>query len=159
MIISIFSAILLLVSSSLLINEVAHLASYPTTLGEVDLCKALRHVGKKTCGHLQISAVGSFGSMCFSWYSTSNMQTNKSENYGKNPHNLFPKNECFLVSAFLHHITCLEGEGGRRGGGGEVENGRTRLRKGRFFPSLLSLRAQFSSLPSLQTASAQASFY
>ena len=69
----------------------------------------------------------------------------------KNLHNLFPKNECFLVSAFLHHIACLEGEGG-----GEVENGRTRLRKGRFFPSLLSLRAQFSSLPSLRTASAQA---
>lgn len=59
MIISIFSAILLLVSSSLLMNEVTHLANYPSPLGKIDLCKALRHVGKRTCGHLQIAAVRS----------------------------------------------------------------------------------------------------
>ena len=61
MIISIFSAVLLLVSSSLLINEVTHLANYPTMLGEIDLCESLRNVGKQTCGHLQISAVSSVG--------------------------------------------------------------------------------------------------
>lgn len=60
MVISIFSALLLLVSSSLLLNEVTHLANYQTPLGKVDLCKALRHAGKQSCGHLQIAAVRSF---------------------------------------------------------------------------------------------------
>jgi len=60
MVISIFSALLLLVSSSLLLSEVTHLANYHTALGKVDLCKAFRHAGKQTCGHLQIAAVRSF---------------------------------------------------------------------------------------------------
>ncbi len=67
-VISIFSALLLLISSSLLINEVTHMANYPTMLGEVDLCESLRHVGKQTCGHLQISAVSSFGVFVFAFY-------------------------------------------------------------------------------------------
>ena len=60
MIISIFGAILLLVSSSLLLDEVTHLANYTTPLGKVDMCVALRHAGKQTCGHLQIAGVRSF---------------------------------------------------------------------------------------------------
>jgi len=59
MTISILSAMLLLVSSSLLLNEVTHLANYTSPLGKVDLCMALRHAGKQTCGHLQIAAVRS----------------------------------------------------------------------------------------------------
>lgn len=55
--ISIFSAVLLLVSSSLLLNEVTHLSNYPTPLGEMNLCQAQRHIGSQTCGHLQVSAV------------------------------------------------------------------------------------------------------
>lgn len=55
--ISIFSAVLLLVSSSLLLNEVTHLSNYPTPLGEMNLCQAQRHIGRQTCGHLQVSAV------------------------------------------------------------------------------------------------------
>ncbi|KAL9975393.1 hypothetical protein ACROYT_G012550 [Oculina patagonica] len=74
MIISIFSALLLLISSSLLIYEVTHLANYPTMLGEVDLCESLRNVGKQTCGHLQISAICGFSAMllfigdCIAYY-------------------------------------------------------------------------------------------
>jgi len=59
MIISMASAILLLVASSLLLDEVTHLANYTTALGKVDMCMALRHAGRQTCGHLQIAAVSS----------------------------------------------------------------------------------------------------
>ena len=68
MIISIFSAILLLVSSSLLLDEVTHLSNYTTPLGKVDLCRALRHAGKQTCGHLQIAGVRSVF-LCFQNFS------------------------------------------------------------------------------------------
>nr|XP_058956736.1 uncharacterized protein LOC131783974 [Pocillopora verrucosa] len=61
--ISIFSAVLLLVSSSLLLNEVTHLSNYPTPLGEMNLCQAQRHIGRQTCGHLQVSAVCGLSAM------------------------------------------------------------------------------------------------
>ncbi|XP_022805790.1 uncharacterized protein LOC111342928 [Stylophora pistillata] len=55
--ISIFSAVILLVSSSLLLNEVTHLSDYPTPLGKINLCQAQGYIGKQTCGHLQVSAI------------------------------------------------------------------------------------------------------
>ena len=63
-IISICSATLLLLSSALLLNEVTHLANYHTPLGEIDLCKAMKHAGKQTCGHLQVASVSFYFFCC-----------------------------------------------------------------------------------------------